>query len=152
MKAAGPVGQIIRQWRERRNLTQKEVAERSGLHITSVGAYERGERVPRLEALARLCFVLDVEPSAFCLEVARVEAGRLAPLVDEMKKKAGQEMPERPQAGRIEELRWASDLVFESMKEVFLSQVQGLYRMRTADFEERPAQGQPARQPASAHR
>lgn len=118
----------MREWRERRNLTQREVASRSGLHLSSIGAYERGERIPQLETLARICFALDVEPSVFCLEVARAEADRLGPMVDELKKQAGLDMPQRPrQGGRVEELRWASDLVFNSMKDLFFNLVQDLY-------------------------
>ncbi len=121
-------------------MTQRELAEKSGLHITSLGAYERGERTPKLDSLARLCFALDIEPSAFCLDVARAEAGRLAPLVDQLKKKAGLEMPERPQqAGRVEELRWASDLVFDGMKDLFFYMIQDLYGKREVEYEGMPA-------------
>jgi len=74
---------------------------------------------------------LDVEPSAFCLEVARAEAGRLAPLVDELRKKAGLERAVRSQqAGQFEELRWASDLVFDSMRDLFFHMVQNAYEQR----------------------
>jgi hypothetical protein len=84
-----------------------------------------------LDSVARICFALDVEPSTFCLEVARAEAGRLAPLVDELRKRAGLERPIRSQqAGQFEELRWASDLVFERMKDLFFYMVQNTCERR----------------------
>lgn len=127
----GPVGQAIRELRERRNMTQRELAAKSGLHLTSLGAYERGSRTPKLDSLARICFALDVEPSTFCLEVARAEAGRLAPLVDQLRKNAGLERPVgSQQASQFEELRWASDLVFDSMKDLFFSMVTNAYEKR----------------------
>ena len=127
-RTVGPVGRVIREWRERRNLTQRELATRSGLHLGSIGAYERGERNPQMDALARICFALEVEPSAFCLEVARAEAHQLAPLVDELKRQAGQEITSRSrQAGQVEELRWASDLVFSKLRELFVSAMQDHY-------------------------
>ena len=127
-RMSGPIGGVIREWRERRELTQRELAAKSGLHFTSIGAYERGERSPQLDALAKICFALDVEPSAFCLEVARAEARQLAPLVDQLKRQAGLEMPDGSQhAGRVEELRWASDLVFNSMRDVFVFMVSEVY-------------------------
>ena len=43
-------------------------------------AYERGERNPSLEKLARICFALGVEAETFCGEVAQVEAGEPASL------------------------------------------------------------------------
>lgn len=109
-------------------MTQRELAAKSGLHLTSLGAYERGLRTPKLDSLARICFALDVEPSTFCLEVARAEADQLAPLVDELRKKAGLERPvSSQQAGQFEELRWASDLVFDSMRDLFFHMVQNVY-------------------------
>jgi len=120
-RTSGPIGRVIREWRERRDLTQKELARKSGLHLSSIGAYERGERNPQLEPLAKICFALEVEPSVFCLEVARAEALQLAPLVDQLRTQAGMELLERSQEDKdVEELRWASDLVFSKMREIFL--------------------------------
>lgn len=131
---------MIREWRERRNLTQRELAGRSGLHLASIGAYERGERNPQMDALARICFALDVEPSAFCLDVARAEAHRLAPLVDELKRQAGQDITKRTrQAGQVEELRWASDLVFNKLRDIFVTVVRDHFEESQAEPEASPA-------------
>lgn len=119
-------------------MTQRELAAKSGLHLTSLGAYERGHRAPKLDSLARICFALDIEPSTFCLEVARAEAGRLAPLVDQLRKDAGLERPVRSQqASQFEELRWASDLVFDSMKDLFFTMVKSAYEKRGAGLDGR---------------
>jgi transcriptional regulator with XRE-family HTH domain len=48
--------------RERRNLTQEEVAERSGVHATEVSRMEAGMRDPRVSTLERLADALEVSP------------------------------------------------------------------------------------------
>jgi transcriptional regulator with XRE-family HTH domain len=48
------LGKRIRELREQRNWSQKEFADRCGLHRTAVGLLERAERVPRLDTLLTL--------------------------------------------------------------------------------------------------
>ena len=46
---ASAMGRSIRTLRERRNLTQKELAELSGLSESSLRSYELGARYPKIE-------------------------------------------------------------------------------------------------------
>jgi transcriptional regulator with XRE-family HTH domain len=54
------IGPRIRQLREGKGLTQRAVAERSGLLPTSISRMENGHRVPSLEALERVAATLEV--------------------------------------------------------------------------------------------
>ena len=49
--------------RERANLSQESLALRASLHRTEIGLLERGERIPRIDTLVKLCSVLEVSPS-----------------------------------------------------------------------------------------
>ena len=54
------IGPRIRQLREGKGLTQRDVAERSGLLATSISRMENGHRVPSLEALERVAATLEI--------------------------------------------------------------------------------------------
>lgn len=118
-------GSVIQEWREHRGLTQKQLADKAGLHVSSVGAYERGERTPGLEKLARICLALDVEAKLFCGEVAQVEAGELQPLIDGLKREQGVQVADRPepapQPPGTEELGHAWNLLSDHFKGILLS-------------------------------
>jgi len=45
---------LVREARERAGLTQKQLAERSGIAQSTISAYESGKREPGVEALDRL--------------------------------------------------------------------------------------------------
>lgn len=65
------VGERIRELRGRRGMTQKELAEASGIGESALRSYELGMRFPRLETLAQLASALSVCPEAFegcCIE------------------------------------------------------------------------------------
>ena len=53
-------GKRIRETRKKAGMTQIELAQRSGIALSSIRRYERGVRDPRLEALRRIAVVLDV--------------------------------------------------------------------------------------------
>ncbi|CAG9262662.1 helix-turn-helix domain-containing protein [Paraburkholderia caribensis] len=57
-----PVGEIIREWREQRGLTQVGLAEASGLSSQYISRLEIG-RNPSLETLAAIAEVLDCKVS-----------------------------------------------------------------------------------------
>lgn len=55
------IGEIIKTLRESLNITQEELAERSGLSRVSIGNYERGSRKPAPEVLKKLSKGLNVD-------------------------------------------------------------------------------------------
>ncbi len=57
------IGKRIRQYREARKLTQKELAERLGISNTRVSNWEQGLNRPDADILAALCRVLHISPS-----------------------------------------------------------------------------------------
>jgi transcriptional regulator with XRE-family HTH domain len=50
----------IRAYRQRKGLTQKELADRTGLSVLTIFRYEAGEREPRASDIQKLCEVLNV--------------------------------------------------------------------------------------------
>lgn len=64
-------GEVLRQLREDRGLSQEALAHACDRHRTYISLLERGRSSPTLETLFRLADVLRVTPSAF---VRRVEA------------------------------------------------------------------------------
>ncbi len=54
------VGKRIRHLRKARALTQRELAERAGLHPTYLAGIERGERNPGLENMTAIAVALGV--------------------------------------------------------------------------------------------
>lgn len=64
--------------RERRGLSQKSLAHRTGLSAHSISDYEQGVSAPRLDALVKLCVELGVAPDELLgwptgLSAARME-------------------------------------------------------------------------------
>src|SRR5215210_9579577 len=93
------IGRVILEWRQRRGFTQEELAARACLGVNSIGAYERGERKPGGEPLARICIALDVEPETLFVDVARAEADALKPLIEKVRNEQGQEERQRQSSG-----------------------------------------------------
>ena len=52
----------LREWRERRLLTQRELAERVGMTPGSINRIERGVHRPRLGTVRKLAEALGVDP------------------------------------------------------------------------------------------
>lgn len=61
------IGYRLRRAREHKRLTQKEVADKIGIHNSTLGKYELGEREPDIETIRKLADVYEV--SAFWLLV-----------------------------------------------------------------------------------
>lgn len=54
-------GTVLKAWRTRRQLTQEELAERSGLSYKFIGEIERGTGNPTIETVAQLAVALGVD-------------------------------------------------------------------------------------------
>lgn len=71
-RGSSELGTILSEARERRNLTQDQVAEQSGLHPTTVGKIETGDRGMSMTTFAKLTGVYDY---GFLEEVIAYYAG-----------------------------------------------------------------------------
>ena len=58
------LGEAVRQTRTERGLSQEELADRAGMHVTHIGGLERGVRNPSYTTLVRLARALGEEPGA----------------------------------------------------------------------------------------
>lgn len=54
------VGKTIKEWRKKRGLSQKELADKTGISLSSIKKYELELRVPKLEQLIKIADVLDM--------------------------------------------------------------------------------------------
>jgi transcriptional regulator with XRE-family HTH domain len=61
MIPGNPYRPYIAQWRAARNLTQRELAARTGLSLTTINEIETGKRKPRPTTLRRLASALETE-------------------------------------------------------------------------------------------
>ena len=57
------LGQRIRYYRQKLQLTQEQLAERAGVSASFMGHIERGSRIASLETILHLCRELDVTPN-----------------------------------------------------------------------------------------
>jgi transcriptional regulator with XRE-family HTH domain len=90
------LGAAVRTARVRAGLTQEDVAERIGMASEVYGRMERGQMLPRVENLRRLCLVLNVPPHIL-LGLESLAEGPLEP---------PQEEPEpRPRADDTSDMR-----------------------------------------------
>ncbi len=58
----GALGQNLRAARKRLELTQEEVAQRSGLEPAEISRIEAGKRDPRVSTLEKLAKAVEVDP------------------------------------------------------------------------------------------
>ena len=68
-------GRVLRQEREKSGLTQTALAERAGLHSTTVSMLERGRRQPSLGVSFRLSVALGHQPTGLALLTAEAAIG-----------------------------------------------------------------------------
>ncbi|HMI81314.1 MAG TPA: helix-turn-helix transcriptional regulator [Solirubrobacterales bacterium] len=68
-----PLGAVVKAFRREADLTQAQLAERSGLHSTYISHIERGARNPTWTVLTKLCKGLGVPR---WMLVKRVDEGR----------------------------------------------------------------------------
>jgi len=61
------VGQRIKIFRERASLTQAKLAEKASLDSNNLSRIERGEAVPSLDTVMKLCNALTITPNELLL-------------------------------------------------------------------------------------
>lgn len=54
------IGAKMKQARQDAEVTQKELAEKLGVHQKDISRWENGERTPALETFAKICRILKV--------------------------------------------------------------------------------------------
>lgn len=57
------LGKYLKQQRLKKNLTQKQMALKVGISLSYYIQIERGQRKPGINAINKLAFAFDVEPS-----------------------------------------------------------------------------------------
>lgn len=62
MLGVGALGSNLRKARKKLDLTQEQVAERSGVHATEVSRIEAGKRDPKVSTVERLAKAVEVPP------------------------------------------------------------------------------------------
>ena len=67
---AGNLGRNPRRARTERDLTQEQVARRSGVHATQVSRIERGKRDPRISTVEKLAEAVSLSVSELLAEDA----------------------------------------------------------------------------------
>ena len=55
-------GEALKRWREKRGLTQESLAHEAGITASYAGQVERGQKVPSLTVVLKLCRALDCTP------------------------------------------------------------------------------------------
>jgi transcriptional regulator with XRE-family HTH domain len=69
---------VLSQERKRRGLTFEDLSSISGLHRTTLGLYERGERGPTVEAALNLAHALDIPLSELLRKAENQASGKVA--------------------------------------------------------------------------
>jgi len=67
-------GKAVRRRRRELDISQEELAERSGLHRTYISSVERGERNPTLESIEQFAKALDIKVSELFISYG-IESG-----------------------------------------------------------------------------
>jgi transcriptional regulator with XRE-family HTH domain len=62
-QVAAAFGKNLRAARKKKGIGQEKLAWATGLHRTTMGFLENGERVPRIDTFLRLAEALEVEPA-----------------------------------------------------------------------------------------
>jgi transcriptional regulator with XRE-family HTH domain len=71
----GAFGKTLRQLREKKGLSQEELADQCHIHRTYVSQLERGLKSPTLRLMWQICESLEADPLALITEMV----GRLPP-------------------------------------------------------------------------
>jgi transcriptional regulator with XRE-family HTH domain len=76
------LGERLRRIRQSRNLSLYDVEAKTGLHFSTIGKYERGERTPNLQVLRELAAVYQVSLSELLGEPSVDERPELVELME----------------------------------------------------------------------
>lgn len=57
-------GQLLKQYRQKKNMTHEQLAEKAGLDANNIGRIERGERAPSNMTFHKLLYALDIYPES----------------------------------------------------------------------------------------
>lgn len=63
-EAARVFGERVREVRQRKGLSQEDVAALAEIHVTNIGKIERGQSNPSLTTIVRVAGVLDTDPGS----------------------------------------------------------------------------------------
>lgn len=74
------IGQRIRNYRTKQNLSQEKLAELSGCHPTYIGQIERGEKNATLESIEKIASALNVSLSTLFEKLGGEENANSIPL------------------------------------------------------------------------
>lgn len=79
-RSAGEVfGESLRELRQKRGLTQVQLAERCGFPQARISELERGGRTPNLVTILRLAVALECKPTELVVVFNREDVARLLP-------------------------------------------------------------------------
>ncbi|MGN1138093.1 MAG: helix-turn-helix domain-containing protein [Ruminococcus sp.] len=65
------VGEVISEYRKKKNISQEVLSGLSDIGRTHLSAIERGERKPTLETFYKICVALDVKMSEVTAEIEK---------------------------------------------------------------------------------
>ena len=86
-----PIGSRIKAAREKKKITQEELAELLGMSTTHISVIERGVKPPKLETFIRIANVLGVSADYLLMDIidnpADVVAGELSEIVTKLSPK-----------------------------------------------------------------
>ena len=81
------IGQVIRRYRKKKNMTQEEMADRLGVSGPAVNKWERGNSYPDITLLAPIARLLGITPDvllSFREEMTKEEINSLVAQIDAM--------------------------------------------------------------------
>ena len=71
MLSSEVVGQVIAEFREKREISQEVLSGLAGIARTHLSMIENGKRKPTLETFYRICMSMGVKPSVIMAEIER---------------------------------------------------------------------------------
>ncbi|HYG60970.1 MAG TPA: helix-turn-helix transcriptional regulator [Thermoanaerobaculia bacterium] len=116
-------GGVIKTWRLRADLSQKDLAEKSGLSESTVGAIERGERRLSDENFVKICIGLGMTVDEIFDSGSHIHLDVLHQIERRLRGEKDSEAPRREAAGQpsLEQISELLDSWTDQMKELLLS-------------------------------